>query len=81
MKLHGHALARMLERGVSEEEVAATVREGERFGAKLGREGFRRNFTFDGLWRGRCYRMKQVEVFAIWEDEDWLVISLIAKYF
>jgi hypothetical protein len=25
--------------------------------------------------------MKQVEVFAIWEDEDWLVISLIAKYF
>jgi hypothetical protein len=81
MKLHAHAVARMLERGASEEEVAATVREGERFTAKFGREGFRRNFAFNGLWHGRAYHMKQVEVFAIYEDGDWLVISVIVKYF
>ena len=81
MKLHPHAIARMLERGAGEEEVASTVREGERFAAKFGREGFRRNFVFDALWRGRRYHMKQVEAYAIRQDSDWLVISVIVKYF
>jgi hypothetical protein len=81
MKLHPHAVARMLERGASEEEVAATLREGERFAAKFGREGFRRNFAFEALWRGRRYHMKQVEAFAVQEGGDWLVISVVVKYF
>jgi Domain of unknown function (DUF4258) len=81
MKFHAHAITRMLERGASEEDVTATVREGERFGAKFGRQGFRRNFSFEGLWRGRRYHIKQVEVNAIWENDDWLVISVIVKYF
>jgi hypothetical protein len=70
MRLHAHAVARMAERGASEEEVAATIREGERFPAKFGRTGFRRNFRFDGIWRGRRYAMKQVEAFAIFENGD-----------
>jgi hypothetical protein len=81
MKFHAHAVIRMIERGAREEEVAAAVSEGERFAAKFGRQGFRRNFAFGGLWRGRHYHMKQVEAFAIWEDNDWLVISVIVKYF
>lgn len=81
MKLHAHAVARMRERGASEIEVASTVAEGERILAKFGRSGFRRNFVFDGLWRGRPYHMKQAEVYATWEDGDWLVISLLVKYF
>jgi hypothetical protein len=71
----------LLERGASEDEVAATVRDGERFAAKFGRLGFRRNFRFDGLWQGRRYAMNQVEAFAIFEDGDWLVITVIVKYF
>jgi hypothetical protein len=71
----------MLERGASVEEVAATIQEGERFTAKFDREGFRRNFTCEALWRGRRYHMKQVEVYATLEDGDWLVISVIVKYF
>jgi hypothetical protein len=81
MKFHTHAVIRMIERGASEEEVTAAVSEGERFAAKFGRQGFRRNFAFGGLWRGRHYHMKQVEAFAIREDNDWLVISVIVKYF
>jgi hypothetical protein len=54
----------MLERGASEEEVAATIETGEQFPAKFGRQGFSRNFAFEGLWRGRRYHMKQVEVIA-----------------
>jgi Domain of unknown function (DUF4258) len=81
MRVHEHARERMRERGASEAEVEATIRDGERFPAKFGREGFRRNFRFDGLWRGRRYRMKQIEAFDIYEDGDWLVISVIVKYF
>jgi hypothetical protein len=58
MRLHAHAVARMAERGTNEDEVAATINEGERFPAKFGRAGFRRNFTFNGEWRVRMYGNK-----------------------
>ena len=64
MRLHPHALARLAERGTTEDEVAATVQSGEQFPAKFGRAGFRRNFSFGGEWRGRRYATKQVEAYA-----------------
>lgn len=57
-----HAHERVEERGATEEEVRAAVESGERFPAKFGRVGFRRNFPYDRLWRGRSYPTKQVEV-------------------
>jgi hypothetical protein len=65
----------MIERGAGEDEIVATISGGERFSAKFSRQGFRRNFPFDGIWRGRRYATKQVEVFAVWEDDDWVVIT------
>ena len=58
VRLHPHAKERLLERGASEEEVVATVTGGEQFPAKFGRTGFRRNFPFDGIWRGRNYKTR-----------------------
>jgi hypothetical protein len=81
MRLHPHARSRMQERGASEVEVEATLRDGERFPAKFDRQGFRRNFSFGEIWREQRYAMKQLEVIAIYEDGDWLVISVIVKYF
>lgn len=81
IRFHPHALARMKERGATEEEVSATVEQGERFEARFGRVGFRRNFPFDAEWRGKYYRSKQVEVYAVLEDGDWLVITVITRYF
>jgi hypothetical protein len=63
------------------EEVEATVTGGERFPARFGRTGFRRNFAFGGDWRGRRYRTKQIEAFAVAEGSDWLVITVVVKYF
>ncbi len=80
VRLHPHALARLRERGASEEEVRLTVEGGGRFPAKLGRTRFRRNFPFGGTWRGRTYSRKQVEVFAV-PDDGWLVITVIVRYF
>jgi hypothetical protein len=71
----------MRERGASAAEVEATIAGGETFPAKFGRQGFRRNFVFNRVWRGRRYHVKQLEVFATREDDDWLVISVLVKYF
>jgi hypothetical protein len=80
VRLHPHAVERLAERGSTEEEVVATVLEGESFPAKFGRTGFRRNFIFGGEWRGRRYATKQVEAYAV-EEEGWLVITVVVKYF
>jgi hypothetical protein len=81
VRLHPHATARIVERGATPGEVEATVRGGERFPARFGRMGFRRNFAFGGIWRGQRYRTKQLEAFAVEEDGDWLVITVLVKYF
>jgi hypothetical protein len=80
-KIHPHALGRMLERGATEDEVQATVGKGEQFLAKFGRTGFRRNFPFDTDWLGRHYQTKQIETYAVQENDDWLVISIVTRYF
>jgi hypothetical protein len=33
------------------------------------------------LWRGRAYTTKPIEVYAVQEGEDRLVIMVIVKYF
>jgi hypothetical protein len=71
----------MAERGATPEEIEATVTGGERFPARFGRTGFRRNFAFGGNWRGRRYRTKQIEAFAVAVGSDWLVITVLVKYF
>ena len=81
VRLHPHTRERMPERSATEEEIQATVAQGEQFPAKFGRTGFRRNFQFDQEWRGRHYRTKQVEAYAVQEGADWLVITVITRYF
>ena len=80
IRVHPHALERIRERGATEAEVLAAVEGGERFEARFGRIGFRRNFPFDGVWRGKRYTIKQVEAYAIY-DAGWLVITVLVKYF
>jgi len=77
---HPHAMERMLERGATEDEVRSAIEGGERFVAKYGRLGFRRNYPFDAEWRSKRYANKQLEVYAI-EKKDWLVITVIVKYY
>ncbi len=80
VRLHSHARERIIERGAAEAEVIAAVEGGERFAAKFGRTGFRRNFVFDSEWRGRVYHTKQVEAFAV-DENGWLVITVLVRYF
>jgi hypothetical protein len=81
VRLHLYARDRMEERGATEEEVRATVEQGESFPAKFGRTGFRRNVRFDQTRQGRRYHTKQIEAYAVQEGTDWLVITVITRYF
>ncbi|MGA2402220.1 MAG: hypothetical protein ABSG91_11010 [Syntrophobacteraceae bacterium] len=81
VRFHPHALERIQERGATEDEAAETVQYGERFPAKFGRTGFRRNFPFGAEWHGREYGTKQVEVYAVQEGSEWLVITVLTRYF
>ena len=81
VRLHPHARVRLAERGTTEREILATVESGEKFPARFGRTGFRRNFAFAGEWLGRKYSTKQVEAYAVEEEGGWLVISVLVKYF
>ena len=81
VRLHPHARERMDERGATEEEVKATVEQGESFPAKFGRTGFRRNFRFDQHRHGRQYHTKQIEAYAVQEGPVWLVITVLTRYF
>ena len=81
VQLHPHARERMEERGATEAEVRATVERGESFPAKFGRTGFRRNFRFDQTRHGRHYATKQIEAYAVRDGADWLVITVITRYF
>ncbi|MBI3609747.1 MAG: DUF4258 domain-containing protein [Nitrospirae bacterium] len=81
VRLHPHAVERLNERGATEAEVITAVETGETFPAKYGRTGFRRNFPFGKIWRGKVYATKQVEVYAVREGKDWLAITFIARFF
>ena len=81
VKIHPHALQRCEERGASVDEVILTVETGEVFPAKFGRTGFRHNFIFNADWNGKYYITKQIEVFAINNNDHWLVITILVKYF
>lgn len=78
--IHPHAARRLIERGATEEEVILAVQTGEQFPAKHGRTGFRRNFVYNGVWRGRTYGTKQIEAVAVPEN-GWLVITVLVKFF
>ena len=81
VNIHPHARERAAERGVTEAEIRQTVEVGQSFPARFGRTGFRRDFPFDATWRGRIFRTKQVEVYAVPEAGNWLAITVIARYF
>lgn len=71
----------MKERGATEEEIKLTVETGEKFTAKFGRIGFRRNFTFNKNWLGKFYNIKQLEVYTIKEGKGLIILTVIVKYF
>jgi hypothetical protein len=78
---HPYALERLKERGALENEIILAVKTGEQFAGKHGRTGFRLNFIFNGQWNNKYFATKQVEAYAINENNTWVVITVIVKFF
>lgn len=81
IEISEHARLQMVERGVSENEVAITIEQGESEAARGGRMMYRKNFRFDREWRGRNYRIKQVAPVVVQESDNVVVITVYAFYF
>lgn len=79
--IHPHARSRMDERGATEAQVITTVEDGDRHPAKHGRMRFQQNFSYNRVWRGTKYAVQQVHAIAVQQNGDWLVITVIVKYF
>lgn len=63
--LHPRTVERLRERGATYEEALATVELSERFPAKYGRIGFRRNYSLEAEWNGRRHSTKQNEAYCV----------------
>ncbi len=81
VNIHPHASKRSIERGATQDEIVETVKKGEQFPVKFERTGFRKNFSFDNDWNGKYYSTKQIEAYSVEEDDAWMVITVIVKYF
>ena len=71
----------MEQRGITEEEVRKTLREG--WGApdaKPGSEGRTLVFTYDAVWERTHYEEKEVTVYFKLEDEQLVLLTTIARY-
>lgn len=72
----------MKERGCTLAEVQHTLKLGIRAPAKYNRVRFVHTFAYNRKWLGKSYHHKTVEAFATERGmNDWLVITVIVKYF
>lgn len=81
INIHPHAAQRAIERGAEKNEVIGTVESGEQFPAKFERIGFRKNFLYNAKWNNKYYSIKQIEAYCVKENDKWLVLTIIVKYF
>lgn len=80
IKFSQHALDNMTDRGASREEVELTIRTGECFPAKRGRLSFRKNFSYNAIWKGKYYQVKQV-VAIVAEKLDRFIVVTVYVFF
>ena len=81
IEISRHARTQMEERGAAEHQVIATIRTGEAEPAHRGRTVYRKAFQFDGLWRNKQYRIKQVAPVVAQEADRLIVVTAYVFYF
>ncbi|MFP4642339.1 MAG: hypothetical protein ACOC7P_00150 [Chloroflexota bacterium] len=81
VEISKHAWMQMAERGATELEVHKAIRQGQKEPALLGRVMYRKNFQFDGSWRERRYRIKQVAPVVADEGDELVVVTVYVYYF
>ena len=79
--LHAHLRARMVQRGVTREEIETTLKVGwQAKDAKSGTEGKVFVFPYSETWQGRFFEQKEVTVYFKKVDEKMVLLSVKARY-
>lgn len=76
-----HALGQLPSRGASRQEVEAAILTGERALAKVGRQAYRKNFSFEAEWKGKYYETKQIMPIVVEEADRMVVVTVYVFYF
>ena len=81
VEISKHAREQMVERGASEAEVLLAIEKGESESVRKNRKLFRKNFQFNGNWRDRQYKIKQVAPIVAYEGDKLIVVTVYVFYF
>jgi len=76
IKFSQHALDNITDRGTSKEEIEMAIRTGECLPAKKGRLAFRKNFSYNDVWKGKFYQAKQVMPIVVEEPDRFVVVTV-----
>jgi len=78
--LDNHTKERAIERGVSEDEIIDTIKNGNDFQAKTNRKGKYKIFQFNNIRNKVYYKQKRVEVIYLIEKSKIITITVYAFY-
>jgi len=79
--LHPHLIARMLQRGVTREEIERTLNEGwEASDAKPGTLGKVLVFPYQAEWEGQFFEEREVTVYCKVVGETLMLLTAKARY-
>lgn len=79
--LHPHLKSRMEQRGVSQEEIEATLNDGfDADDAKEGTFGKTRVFLYNKEWEGKFFEEKQITVYYKRKNEEIILLTAKARY-
>ena len=81
VRLSKHAREQCLERGVSEQEVCETIRNGTWEAAKKNRIICKQNFQYNDYWHDSFYPIKQVAPVFVEETDEIVDITVYSYYF
>ncbi|MDI6735154.1 MAG: hypothetical protein QME42_03010 [bacterium] len=79
--LHPHIKARMLQRGVTKEEIETTLTKGwDTDDVKPNTFGKMFVFSYNGEWEGRFFEEKEVRVYYKFINGEFVLLSAKARY-
>lgn len=78
---HSHLKARMMQRGITKEEIEKTLTEGwEANDVKIGTVGKVFVFPYNNYWEGKFYEEKEVSVYYKYIRDSLVLLTVKAKY-
>ena len=75
-----HAIQRLAQRGATEGEAIAAIREGDWTTARSDRYESEKVFGYNSQWHGRHYRTKTVQCIFV-EESERIVVVTVYVYF